>query len=209
MPLKEEHVQNIRGKDHIKYPGRLHLAHERWVDNDGPGFSLVVEEKQLPTEDNGMFAAVKARLSCPVGIFEDVGDASPQSVGTNIAPHVLRMASTRAKSRVLGAALNIGEAAVEEFSDGAPHETGQQGSREPTNFQRNQRRASEAAQPSLGDGEDGERGSDLPATKKQLNFLESKILDSPDFNMVVEWEEAHKPLNELTRTEASQAIKSL
>ncbi len=49
-------------------------------------------------------------------VFIDVGDASPDSVGADkFVPHLLRVASTRAKARVLRDAYGIAMTSVEEL----------------------------------------------------------------------------------------------
>jgi hypothetical protein len=54
----------------------------------------------------------------------DIGDASPASVGRNIAPHLIRMASTRATSRALRTLLNEGSVAFEELGPGGAEPAG-------------------------------------------------------------------------------------
>jgi hypothetical protein len=72
-------------------------------------------EIQLPSEQNGFYAAVHAEVETEDGVFSGLGDASPESVKPNICPHLLRMAETRAKARALRDALGIGMAAFEEL----------------------------------------------------------------------------------------------
>ena len=49
-------------------------------------------------------------------LFSDIGDADPSNVNRKIAPHIIRMASTRAKARVLRDLCNIGITCLEEAS---------------------------------------------------------------------------------------------
>jgi hypothetical protein len=74
---------------------------------------------QVPNPDNGNVAIVKAVCEMEDGRkFSGIGDASPENVGRNIAPHIIRMAETRAKARALRDAVNVGATALEELSEG-------------------------------------------------------------------------------------------
>jgi hypothetical protein len=98
----------------IAFKGLVALAHERWGQE---GFSLEVELIEKPHEMNGMTAITQASLTCPLGNFADIGDANPENVGRNIAPHFIRMAATRAMGRVLRIALNVSAVSAEELVD--------------------------------------------------------------------------------------------
>lgn len=100
------------GQMHVKFDGLLDKAHELWSEQ---GFDLKVEVVQIPDKSNGDRAVCLAHLKCPLGEFSDVGDADPSNVNTSIGKHLLRMASTRAKGRVLRDAQNHGEPTVEEM----------------------------------------------------------------------------------------------
>lgn len=105
-------VMDRQGKDFVLYAGLLDLVHDLEIA------SLVVSPVQLPDNDNGQTAIMAATLTLKDGrVFTDVGDANPQNTGKLIAPHLIRMASTRAKARVMRDALNIGVAALEELGD--------------------------------------------------------------------------------------------
>ena len=65
-----------------------------------------------------MTAVCRAIAKAGERTFTDFGDASPSSVGHNLVPHILRMASTRAKARALRDMTNIGITAVEELDLG-------------------------------------------------------------------------------------------
>lgn len=96
-------------KEFVTYPGLLSLAHKKGLKR------ISVSVVQLPNRENGFLAVATAKAEFEHGTFMDVGDASPESVDPHLQPHILRMASTRAKARTLRDALNIGVASVEEL----------------------------------------------------------------------------------------------
>src|SRR6185436_3370308 len=77
---------------------------------------------QVPTEDNGRLAIVKAEIETSKGLFEAYGDADPTSVEERFVPHLIRVAETRAKARALRDAVNCGIASLEEL-DGTSETT--------------------------------------------------------------------------------------
>lgn len=100
----------LNGKKFITYQGLLDIAHRRGLK------SMQVEVIQFPLEENQMTAICKATAENNVGgVFTDYGDACPTSVNPKLAPHIIRMASTRAKARALRDLTNIGMTAVEEL----------------------------------------------------------------------------------------------
>lgn len=110
MSINEKFIINLQGKSYVTYEGLLDLAHQNNLK------SLEVELIQIPTKENNMTAICKATATTEDKIYTDIGDASPQSVNTAIVPHLIRMASTRAKARVLRDLTNVGMTAVEELS---------------------------------------------------------------------------------------------
>lgn len=110
MSINEKFIINLQGKSYVTYEGLLDLAHQNKLK------SLEVELIQIPNKENNMTAICKATAATEERVYTDIGDASPQSVNTNIAPHLIRMASTRAKARVLRDLTNIGMTAYEEIS---------------------------------------------------------------------------------------------
>jgi hypothetical protein len=116
--LREQHPDwfiDQQGREFVLFRGLLALGHERGMKG------ITVTVVQLPTELNGMTAVCAASVEMPGGVFSDIGDASPTNVNRMIAPHLIRMASTRAKARALRDAVNIGVTAFEELGgdDGA------------------------------------------------------------------------------------------
>lgn len=108
--INEKFIISLQGKSFVTYEGLLDLAHQRNLK------SLEVEIIQFPSKENNMTAICKAKATTEDQVYTDIGDASPQSVNANIAPHLIRMASTRAKARVLRDLTNIGMTAIEELS---------------------------------------------------------------------------------------------
>lgn len=110
--LDDRFIANLHGKDFVLYSGLLDLGHQRGLSK------LEVELVQYPTKENGMEAVCKAVAVSKVGdVFVDVGDANPSNTNKAIAAHIIRMASTRAKARVLRDMNNIGMTALEELGD--------------------------------------------------------------------------------------------
>lgn len=113
MQPSDSHFVELRGKRYVLYSGLLALAFERRIEGIE---ELIV---QIPSDANGQTAVVKATVRGEGGkSFDGIGDANPKNVGKNIAPHILRMASTRAKARALRDFCNVGVTALEELSDG-------------------------------------------------------------------------------------------
>lgn len=110
MTINESFIIKLQGKSFVTYEGLLDLAHQKDL------LSLEVEIIQIPTNENNMTAICKAIATTEKERFQDIGDASPQSVNSALVPHLIRMASTRAKARVLRDLTNIGMTAIEELS---------------------------------------------------------------------------------------------
>ena len=110
--LDDRFIMSIQGRDFVKYDGLLDLAHQNGL------MKLEVEILQYPNKDNDNAAICRAIATSNNGeIFTDIGDAYPGNVNRMIAPHILRMASTRAKARALRDFVNIGLCCVEELGD--------------------------------------------------------------------------------------------
>lgn len=110
MTVNEKFIISLQGKSYVTYEGLLDLAHQRKL------VSLEVEIIQFPTKENDMTAICMAVATTENERFQDVGDASPRSLNSALVPHLIRMASTRAKARVLRDLTNIGMTAFEELS---------------------------------------------------------------------------------------------
>ena len=108
-----DRVGNVVGsKEVVLYAGLLSQAHEE-------GLARVrTSILQIPTEENGRLAIVKAEVETSKGLFEAIGDACPENVDEFLAPHLIRVAETRAKARALRDAVNVGVVSFEEL-DGA------------------------------------------------------------------------------------------
>ena len=111
--MRDEFLITRQGKQYVLFAGLLDEAHGRGLRG------IDTDIVQVPTEENGRVAVVKATVEMEDGrTFSGIGDASPDNVGRNIVPHIIRMAETRAKARALRDAVNVGAVALEELSDG-------------------------------------------------------------------------------------------
>jgi hypothetical protein len=187
--MREEYMIERQGKRFVLYAGLLEEAHSRGLR------SIETELLQVPAKENGEVAIVKAVIRTEEGKFGGIGDASPQNVNRAIAPHLIRMAETRAKARALRDAINVGVTAFEELGgeDDVVASTGTQEQRD--------------GQQPRAQNEEG-RG-ELPATRKQLNYLEALISDVVEDGIGRFEEMVGKPVGELTREEASEWIGRL
>jgi hypothetical protein len=112
--MKSEFLVERDGRRLVLYAGLLDLAHERGLKR------VTTALVQAPSELNGMTAIVHAEVETAQGTFTGLGDASPGNVTRLMAPHLIRMAETRAKARALRDAVNVGVTALEELGDDDP-----------------------------------------------------------------------------------------
>src|SRR5262245_5983246 len=109
--MKSEFLIERDGRRLVLYAGLLDLAHERGLKR------ITTALVQAPSELNGMTAIVHAEVETAQGTFTGLWDASPGNVTRMMAPHLIRMAETRAKARALRDAVNVGVTALEELGD--------------------------------------------------------------------------------------------
>ncbi len=183
-----------QGKRFVLYAGLLEEAHSRGLR------SIETELLQVPAAQNGDVAIVRAVVRMEDGKFAGIGDASPQNVGRMIAPHLIRMAETRAKARALRDAINVGVTAFEELGgeEAGPAE------RTPEGVAASQQASGDGRQATMEENRGG-----LPATRKQLNYLEALVSDVVEDGIGRFEEMVGKPIGELTREEASDWIGRL
>lgn len=193
--MREEYMIERQGKRFVLYAGLLEEAHSRGLR------SIETELLQIPAAGNGEVAIARAVVRTEDGKFTGIGDASPQNVGRAISPHIIRMAETRAKARALRDAINVGVAALEEL--GGP---GDDEDRQPPVPRVYDGEAEEARQQRV-QRDDGK--GRMPATRKQLNYLEALISDVVEDGIPKFEDMVGKPIGELTREEASEWIGRL
>ena len=190
--MREEYMIERQGKRFVLYAGLLEEAHSRGLR------SIETELLQIPGVENGELAIVKAVVRTEEGKYSGIGDASPENVSRAIAPHLIRMAETRAKARALRDAINVGVTALEELGGGDEEVVGAANEAAPVRQRAESQRAAQE-----------ENRGELPATRKQLNYLEVLISDVVEDGVAKFEEMVGKPVNELTREEASEWISRL
>lgn len=217
MSVREEHIVNLKGKRFVTYEGLLALSHERGLEEINTGL------EQLPAEGNGNTAIATATVRIrsanggAIQSFSGIGDASPENVSRGVSAHLIRVAETRAKARALRDAVNVSEALMDDESTHVkePHNSPVSNSRPEPNPQYQKTGGYPQQQEQAPQGEDSGRSeaiedrNQLPATRKQLNYLETLIEEVVEDGLAKFEEMVGKKLNELTREEASEWISRL
>ncbi len=110
MAVDQKFIIQRDGKDFVLYAGLLDAAHTAGLQ------SITTRLVQAPAADNDYTAIVHAAVTLSGDrVFNGLGDANATNVGRFIAPHIIRMAETRAKARALRDAINVGVTAFEEL----------------------------------------------------------------------------------------------
>lgn len=219
LKIKDEHGNVVGETDAIAYKGLLSVAHDE-------GLKFVKTEiVQVPSDDNAKTAIVRAVVRTRRGIFSGIGDANPANVNRRIAPHVIRMAETRAVARALRLAVNIGEVALEELGDDFAVESDTP--RAPSGSDRGERGANGGRPPNGGNGKptpEPYRGRDnnprdaAPDDRRAMSDMQKKYLFRLAYDLGETRESARnrvldalglERLEQATRVDASRAIDAL
>jgi hypothetical protein len=102
------------GKEAVAYAELLGIAHDEGLK------SIQTQILAQPSEENGHRCIIKAVVEVEKGRFEGIGDADPGNVEAFLAPHLIRVAETRAKARALRDAVNCGVVSFEELDGARP-----------------------------------------------------------------------------------------
>lgn len=194
-------------RETIAYAELLKLAHDEGLKSIATSLVLT------PCDDNGRLAIVKASVETERGRFEALGDADPGNVDDFLAPHLIRVAETRAKARALRDACNVGVVSSEELDGVSRDRTPSPG---PGASSRSTRAPRSAAPParSRGNGQaQAMNGSPEPMTEGQRRYL-FRILAGQGYQREAAEERIKElfdvdSLAEITKSAAMQMIDRL
>src|SRR5436305_4656865 len=108
--MADQPISYNDARETIAYAELLKLAHDEGLKSIAT--TLVLQ----PSAQNGRLAIVKAAVETERGHYEVLGDADPGNVQDFLAPHMIRVAETRAKARALRAADNVDLVSLEELA---------------------------------------------------------------------------------------------
>lgn len=188
--IDKKFIVKLQGKDFVTYEGLLDLAHQMGLKG------ISTEILQLPNIDNESICIVKAIARVEEGEYHGIGDAGPSSVNRMIAPHIIRMAETRAKARALRDLTNVGMTAFEEL--GGEEET-------PTTNSKKQSKKVDKDKQAIADNS--------LATDPQLNLIyklvKEKNYGPESMASYIKKSYGKDSSKELTKKEASELIEML
>lgn len=177
VSVPEKHLISIHGNDIPRFLGMVDIAHQLGLQ------SIDTIPLQLPSSDNGNTAIFKSTVTLKSGIVcSAIGDATPENVPPACRNAFIRMASTRATSRAIGLACNVGtldfesETMTEQVIDVDYRDSS----------------ASSTVQ----------TAHSKPVSQKQLEYIHSLSDNAEQIAM----EKFSKDLNSLTTTEAHEVI---
>lgn len=151
IPIRDRSGNVVGEREVVRYQGLLARAHEDGLRR------ITTELVQAPSSDNGSMAIVRARVETLKGVFEGIGDASPENVSSFVSTHLIRMAETRAKARAMRDATNIGNVCLDELVSDLMEESVVETEPKDT--------------PGGGNGGDGDRKVEAPMTDAQRRYL--------------------------------------
>lgn len=119
--MDDQHIVKLNDRSYLLFVGVVAEAHAKGL------MGVLVDLLQIPSEENGMMAIVKATARFapiveggPERIFESYGDASPRNCSQRVSTALIRMADTRAVGRALRVGANIAHTLLEELGDMGP-----------------------------------------------------------------------------------------
>lgn len=168
IEIKDRNGRVVGTKEVVTYQGLLAKGHDEGLKK------IATTLVQVPSDENGRMAIVRAEVETEKGIFQGYGDASPGNVNPFIVPHLIRMAETRAKARALRDAVNVGVVSFEELDgDGFPPGPSDPGSGAPTAARtpRSPRNATSASRPAPPKPQPVANGAVTPMSEAQRRYL--------------------------------------
>jgi hypothetical protein len=195
--MRDEFMITRQGKQYVLFAGLLDEAHNRGLRG------IDTELVQVPTPENGNVAVVKATVEMEASegsrTFSGIGDASPENVGRNIVPHIIRDDAPPANyqpPRAVG---------VRGRSD-SPASTAPNGRADAGLEPVREAPQEEASQETSRRG----RGGSGKARKSQIDLLKTLAEELRGENGVARLESRiGKPLSELSRADADEWIDRL